>query len=86
MVDKKEIEYVESMNHLLGCFCMDGDRNFTIGRIKLYGSLENVFLDCYDLKDKTFCALEDLVFYDEYDNVVGDYKEYTMKYYGINLN
>lgn len=86
MVDKKEIEYVKSMKHILGCFCIDGESNFTIGRMKLFGSPENGLWYCYDLNDKTFCALEDLVFCDEYDNVIGDYKAYTMKYYGINLN
>lgn len=83
MVDVKEIEYIERMNHLLGCVCSVGDSEFIIGVVDKFS---DCLWNCYDLKSCDFCALEDLTFFDEDGNVIGDYSAYTLKYYGIKID
>lgn len=84
ILDKKEIEYVESMKHLLGCVCKDGGNyKFIITSMK---QVEDSLWDCFNSHDKSYCALEDLTFFDEDGNVIGDYNAYTFKYYGYKID
>lgn len=83
MVDKKEIEYVESMKHLLGCVCKNKD-GFEFSIHKLFSCGDGLWA-CYDFNRKSFCKLEDLTFFDEDGSIIGDYNAYTFKYYGYTI-
>lgn len=83
-LDNKEIEYIESMKHLLGCVCKDKDGfEFSIHKLLSY---DDGLWDCYDFNRRSFCELEELTFFDEDGNVIGDYIAYTFKYYGIKVD